>query len=119
MLERRLIPIFLDFKYFSIEEDFLSKENNTRGGFKDKAAKEFTVLPNITPSLFIVMIVTPVVNFDNGSMVWDLAMKDLSQLNNPPTPDRTQWCNNTAYTQWLPYEIENGDAWDHLKQRYD
>lgn len=62
---------------------------------------------------------TPVVNFDNGSMVWDLAMKDLSQLNNPPTPDRTQWCNNTAYTQWLPYEIENGDAWDHLKQRYD
>ena len=62
---------------------------------------------------------TPVVNFDNGSMVWDLAMKDLSQLNNPPTPDRTQWCNNTAYAQWLPYEIENGDAWDHLKQRYD
>jgi hypothetical protein len=61
---------------------------------------------------------TPVVNFDNGSMVWDLAMKNLSDLENPLTPDRTQWCNDIAYAQWLPYEIENGDAWEHLKQRY-
>ena len=33
--------------------------------YRDKAAKELTVLPKITPSLFIVMMVTPVVNLDN------------------------------------------------------
>jgi len=61
----------------------------------------------------------PVINIDSGSMVWELAMqKDFSQIDNPPTPDRTQWAHDIAYCQWLPSEIESGEAWEHLKQRY-
>lgn len=62
---------------------------------------------------------TPVINIDHGSMVWDLAMQnDFSMIASPPMPDRMQWAHNTSYCQWLPHEIENGDAWEHLKQRY-
>lgn len=62
---------------------------------------------------------TPVLNFSNCSMVWDLAMKKYEELHNPWMPDRTQWCYDMAYTQWLPEELENGDAWDHLKSYYN
>ncbi len=62
---------------------------------------------------------TPVINLDNGSMVWDLAMQnDFAHIDNPLVPDRTQWAYDIAYTQWLPTEIESGEAWEHLKQRY-
>jgi len=62
----------------------------------------------------------PVFNFDAGSMVWDLAMKgDLKQINDPIKPDRTQWAYNLAYTQWLPSEIESGEAWSHLRKKFD
>jgi hypothetical protein len=62
---------------------------------------------------------TPVLNIDHGSMVWDLAMQnDFSNIDTPPIPNREQWAYDTSYCQWLPSEIENGDAWAHLKQRY-
>mgnify|MGYP000414799655 FL=1 len=57
----------------------------------------------------------PVLNLDPGSMCWDLAMKDFSELTDPPKPDRTQWLNNLAWCQWLPEEVALGDAWEHLK----
>lgn len=34
-------------------------------------------------------------------------------------PDRTQWAHDIAYTQWSPEEIENGDAWEHLKGKFE
>jgi len=62
---------------------------------------------------------TPVLNFNNHSMVWDLAMKDYKQIDNPPFPDRIQWAYDVSYAQWLPSEIESGDAWEHLKRKYE
>ncbi len=62
---------------------------------------------------------TPVVNIDHGSMVWELAKHDYNSLDNPPFPDRMQWSHDIAYAQWLPEEIENGDAWDHLKRKFE
>ena len=78
-----------------------------------------TVTINSNSGVDSVIAGTPVVNFDHGSMVWDLAMKDLTQLNNPSTPDRSQWAADLAYAQWLPEEISAGHAWEHLKQRYE
>ena len=78
-----------------------------------------TVTINSNSGVDSILAGTPVVNFDQGSMVWDLAMKDLTQLSTPPLPDRTQWAADLAYTQWLPEEIAAGDAWEHLKQRYE
>jgi hypothetical protein len=62
---------------------------------------------------------TPVINLDCGSMVWDLAQHDYSQIDKPPFPDREQWAYDIAYAQWSPEEIENGDAWEHLKRKFE
>lgn len=62
---------------------------------------------------------TPVINIDSGSMCWELSQHDYKLINNPPHPDRTQWAYDIAYAQWTPEEIENGDAWEHLKKRYE
>ncbi len=46
------------------------------------------------------------------SMVYKL-LKDNS------TPDRTQWLRDLSYCQWQLDEIRNGDAWEHLRKKYD
>lgn len=48
---------------------------------------------------------------DPGSMVWDVSSRNFL----PITPDRVTWSQRMAFTQWLPAEIENGDAWEALK----
>jgi hypothetical protein len=52
---------------------------------------------------------------DPGSMVFDLSSKNFE----PNTPDRTAWCKKMAYTQWLPEEIESGEAWKALRTVID
>ena len=58
----------------------------------------------------------PVVAMDIGSMAWDMARHDVSMNFN--RPKRKQWLYDLAYKQWTLEEVENGDAWEHLKQRY-
>lgn len=58
-----------------------------------------------------------VVALDEGSMVYDIAAHDFTNLHIPKWPDRTQWCNNIAYAQWHPDELRSGEAWNHLKQK--
>jgi hypothetical protein len=58
----------------------------------------------------------PVVALDEGSMVYDIAEHDFTKLLVPNWPDRTQWCNDIAYTQWTPEEVAKGETWEHLKQ---
>jgi hypothetical protein len=48
---------------------------------------------------------------DPGSMVWDVSSRNFSQI----TPDRAIWSQRMSFTQWLPEEIESGDAWEALK----
>lgn len=57
----------------------------------------------------------PVVSMDRGSMVWDISAHDFKGINSPKFNDRTQWCNDIAYAQWHPTELESGEAWNHLK----
>lgn len=56
----------------------------------------------------------PVFAFDEGSMVWGVANRSWDRLHYPETPDREQWLNNLAYTQWTPDEMRDGEAWRHL-----
>ena len=43
----------------------------------------------------------------------------LSQLENINySIDRTQWCNDVAYTHWSAKENRKGDSWAHLKPVY-
>ncbi len=56
----------------------------------------------------------PVFAFDKGSMVWPICNRDLKDINNPKFPDRTQWANNLAYTQWTLEEMKQGLPQRHL-----
>lgn len=54
---------------------------------------------------------TPAYAADPGSMVWDLCGGKFERRQR----DRTEWTKKMAYTQWLPSEIESGDAWAALR----
>lgn len=56
----------------------------------------------------------PVFAMDQGSMAWDVARHDLSDIEQPIRPDRDQWAANLAYTQWTQDEMARGWAWHHL-----
>jgi hypothetical protein len=56
----------------------------------------------------------PVFAFDEGSMVWDLANRNLGDIEEPKCPDRKQWAANLGFAQWTPAEMSEGLAWRHL-----
>jgi len=53
-----------------------------------------------------------------SSLAWDVSIKSLTNLENPPLPDRTQWLNDYAHTEWTVEEISQGlpfkKLFDHL-----
>ena len=61
----------------------------------------------------------PTMASDIGSMAWPVASKSLEQLLEFNYPDRMQWLNNLAYTQWTIDEVMDGSAWKHLWRRVD
>lgn len=73
---------------------------------------------NSTTAVDAVMYGVPTITLDKGSLAWDVTSHELD-FTNPYMPDRNQWLNDLAYTQWTREEIANGDAWEHLKQGMD
>jgi len=58
----------------------------------------------------------PTFAFDNGSMIWPVAHKDISQIEKLNYDiDITQWKYDIAYTQWNRKENKTGESWAHLK----
>jgi hypothetical protein len=43
-----------------------------------------------------------------GSLAWDVATQDFADIENPAKPDRAQWLNDYAYTEWTVDEIRQG-----------
>ena len=43
-----------------------------------------------------------------SSLAWDVSIKSLTNLENPPLPDRTQWLNDYGHTEWTVNEIAQG-----------
>ena len=61
----------------------------------------------------------PTFAMDDGSMVWPLAHKDLSQIENLNYDiDLQDWKNKIAYTMWNKEEVSSGKTWAHLKEVY-
>jgi len=71
---------------------------------------------NSTSSSMAIFEGIPLFAMDRGSMAWDVANKDLKDLNNPKMFDRGQWSHNLGYCQWTLDEFKDGTAWDHLKR---
>ena len=42
------------------------------------------------------------------SLAYDVGNSNLAKINNPSMPDRTQWLNDIAYTEWTIEEISTG-----------
>ena len=43
-----------------------------------------------------------------SSLAWPVSIKSLTNLDNPPLPDRQQWLNDYAHTEWTIEEIAQG-----------
>jgi len=58
----------------------------------------------------------PTFALENGSMIWPIAHKNLSEIENLNyNINIQQWCNEIAYTQWTVTENRKGISWEHLK----
>ena len=79
----------------------------------------FVITFNSNSGVDAVLRGVPVIAMDRGSMVYRLAG---NSFDGPPPPyseeSRLAWAFRIAYAQWTPDEIERGDAWDYLRQRY-
>lgn len=89
---------------------------STRSLTEDLKDAGCAVTYNSNTGVDAILAGVPTVAVDPGSMVYHLAMHNINEQ--PIRPDRTQWAYNMAYCQWSSEEIQNGDAWEHLKQRY-
>ncbi len=54
-----------------------------------------------------------------ASLSFDVGNSSYENINSPEMPDRQQWANKLAYTEWWPDEIEQGTPWQRIKKRLD
>ena len=58
----------------------------------------------------------PNVACDKGSMVYEVSSKEISEVENPFTGDKTEWANKIAHCQWSIDEFESGECWEHVSK---
>jgi hypothetical protein len=56
----------------------------------------------------------PTFTGSRDAMADEVSNRNFLYLGNPMMPDRKQWANNIAYTQWTLEEMAEGKAWAHL-----
>lgn len=56
---------------------------------------------------------------DENSLAYDVGNTDFSKIENPAMPDRQQWLNDIAYTEWTVDEIEAGLPLQRLTERLE
>ena len=52
-----------------------------------------------------------------ASLSYDVGNFSLADINNPKMPDRQNWANSLAYTEWTTEEIKQGLPWQRIKKR--
>ena len=83
---------------------------------EDLSGASIAVTYNSNSGVDAVLAGVPVVVMDEGGMAWPVASHDPAIV---IYPDRTAWASEMAWCQWTDEEIRNGDAWEHLKQKYE
>ena len=72
---------------------------------------------NSTPSVVSVIEGIPAYVEDPvHSWAADVAFSNLSDIVNPPMPDRTEWINKIANIHWSNQEVRTGKLWASIKQ---
>lgn len=84
------------------------------GGTLDEAlaGAGLAVTYNSNSGVDAVLAGTPTVVCDRGGMAFDIAANHVED--DPVKTDRRPWAHRLAWCQWLPGEIESGEAWEHL-----
>lgn len=57
----------------------------------------------------------PVITNDKMSMTYDVSSHYLNEIENPKTPNITQWLYDVSYAQWNMEEAESGEVWLYIK----
>jgi len=96
--------------------DYLSSPNRADGLYQDLKQAWCVVTYNSLSAIEAICEGIPTFALNDGSMIWPVALKDLSQIENLPYDiDLTQWKYDIAYTQWTGKEHASGESWAHLK----
>jgi len=53
------------------------------------------------------------------SLCYDVGNINISKINNPVMPNRNEWANKLAYTEWTTNEIKQGLPWGRIKKRLE
>lgn len=71
---------------------------------------------NSTPNVVAALEGVPVYLEDpKNSWAADVAFTDLSQIVDPPTPDRSEWIHKIANIHWSNEEVKTGVLWSAIK----
>lgn len=92
--------------------------NNPKTLAEDLDGAAVVITYNSTSGVDAVMHGVPAITLDRASMAWDVSGHSLDDILDPPTPDRSQWLADLAYTQWTLAEISSGKCWKHLSKYY-
>lgn len=83
----------------------------------DLAGAAFAVTFNSNSAVDAALAGVPVIACDPGSMAWAIAGHDVGEA--PPRLMRRTWAHRLAYCQWNDDEVRGGDAWAHLKRKFE
>lgn len=72
------------------------------------------VFCNSSSSVAAVLAGVPVFADDDDCVAWDVANKDLAQIESPAMPDRTQWLNDLSAAHWTDDESRSGAIYQHF-----
>jgi hypothetical protein len=89
-------------------------EYSTRPLAEDLPSAHCVVTFNSNSAVEAMIHGKPVFAFDEGSMCWGIANKNLRDLEEPQCPNRQQWARDLAFAQWTPQEMKEGLTWQHL-----
>jgi hypothetical protein len=76
-----------------------------------------TVSWNSNPGIHSVIAGVPAI-VGTDSLAYDVAEHDLSNIENPAMPNRTQWLNDYAWTEFTVEEIAQGLPLDMLTKLF-
>lgn len=74
----------------------------------------FVITFNSNSGVDAVLAGVPTITMDKGAMAYPVTTHNLrEQL---VRPNRHEWLSKMAYRQWLPQEIADGSAWEHVRK---
>jgi|TARA_A100001011_G_scaffold285898_1_gene296487 hypothetical protein len=118
ILERRKeLPTDIELQY--TQKNFVGDEKkHYRFNFQDALNNcHAFVTHNSTASVDSCIRGVPTFVTSDLALCWPVANKDLTRIESPEYPSRTQWVNDLGYKMWSIKEIRDGTVYKRFKQK--